>query len=322
MLVATLAHAVGPTAADRETARTLLEQGRVLVDKGDLKEALKRYKAADDIMHVPSTALRVAKTQAALGLLVEARDTIAEMLRTPEKPSDPKPFKEARAEAAALDAKLASRVPALVIVVKGAAENEEPTLALDGVDLPSGVLGLPRVVDPGHHVVVAKTPRGEGKEEVDVAEAEQKRVEITLVLAPAPPLADQAPPAGETPATTSKTVHTPTILTWGGIGLGGAGVVVGAVTGGLSLSKKSTLNSECPNHICGPSGYSTLNSANTLATVSDIAFIAAGVGAGVAVVSLVLGHKLPSDTSAPPPAAAWQLQPWFGLGVGGVRGAF
>ena len=62
---------------DRETARTLMQQGRELTAKGDLKEALKRFKGADDIMHVPTTGLEVARTQAPLGLLVEARDTIA-----------------------------------------------------------------------------------------------------------------------------------------------------------------------------------------------------------------------------------------------------
>ena len=76
MLVTTSARA-DPTAADRETARTLMDQGNVLKDKGNLEEALKRFKAADEIMHVPTTAVPVAKLQVALGLLVEARDTLA-----------------------------------------------------------------------------------------------------------------------------------------------------------------------------------------------------------------------------------------------------
>ena len=85
-LAARAAHA-DPNAADRETARELMQQGRDLRDKNDLKGALQRFKAADDIMHVPTTALPLAQVQADLGLLVEARDTLASSLRrTPEKP--------------------------------------------------------------------------------------------------------------------------------------------------------------------------------------------------------------------------------------------
>ncbi len=121
------------TAADRETARSLMEQGHDLYDKKNFKEALKRFKAANDIMHVPSTALWTAKAQAALGELVAARDTIAAMRRMPEKPNDPKPFKQARADAIDLDDTLAPRVPALTLVLKGAPAGDSATVTIDGV---------------------------------------------------------------------------------------------------------------------------------------------------------------------------------------------
>jgi len=332
LFVASVAVA-GPTAADRETARTLLEQGRTLTEKGDLKEALKRYKAADDIMHVPSTGVRVAKAQAAVGLLVEARDSLASILRMPEKANDPKPFKDARIEAAQLDAALASRVPSLLITVTGMGEKDELSLNVDGVDVPGAVAGLPRVVNPGHHVVIAKTATATGTGEADVREAEQKRVEITLVSTGVPaPVADQGGGAPEAPAA-PVTVHSPTVLTWAGIGLAGAGVIAGAVTGVMSMSKKSTLQTDCPNGICGPTGNSVLSSATTLATVSDITFAAAGAGAVLAAVTLIIGHKKPVEPPAAPPgaepppappapAARLEIEPWFGLGAGGVRGTF
>src|SRR5579884_1405121 len=78
-----------PTAADRETARALMDDGRALREKNDLRGALQRFKAADDIMHVPTTALEVARTQIPLGLLVEARDTIARIRLMPAKPGEP-----------------------------------------------------------------------------------------------------------------------------------------------------------------------------------------------------------------------------------------
>jgi hypothetical protein len=325
MLVATAASA-DPTAADRETARTLMDQGFDLRDKGDLKEALKRFKAADDIMHVPTTAIALAKVQASLGLLVEARDTLAALRRTREKPNDPQAFRDARAEGERLDASLARRVPAVTITVKGAADDEPPALAVDGVDVPAAALGLPRAIDPGHHAVVAKTARAEGQQELDIREGEQKQVEVTLVSTgggPAPAAVEPGPSTPDAAAATTRTSHTPSALTWAGVGLAGAGVIAGSVTGLLAISKEPTLNSECANHVCGPSAQSDLGSANTLATVSDVAFAAAGVGAVVAVLSLVVGHD---DSSKPPVqlpvASGFTARPWVGFGAAGVRGSF
>jgi hypothetical protein len=324
LLVTTAAHA-DPTAADRETARSLMQQGRELRDKGNLAEALKRFKGADDIMHVPTTALEVARVQVSLGQLVEARDAIAAIRLMPEKASDPAPFKDARVKAEQLDASLNGRVPALTIVVQGAAQNESATITVDGVPVPEKAASLPRSVDPGHHVVVAKTPSAEGKLEVDVAEGEQKKVEVALVsTAPAPAQdAPETPPAApneETPEPTATRSHAPTPLTWIGVGLGGAGLVAGTATGLMTLSKKSSLDSACADKVCGPSSYSDLDSANTLATVSTIAFAAAGAGAALAIVSLVVGHE--QSAPASPPSASVRWTPWVGAGAAGVSGTF
>ena len=50
-----MAHA-DPSAADKETARALMNEGRTDRDKGDLKAAVKAFAAADALMHVPTTA--------------------------------------------------------------------------------------------------------------------------------------------------------------------------------------------------------------------------------------------------------------------------
>ena len=325
LLFTTAAHA-DPTAADRETARSLMQEGRDLRDKGDLKDALKRFKAADDIMHVPTTALEVARVQISLGLLVEARDTIAAMRQLPAKRSDPAPFVEARSKAEELDASLNGRVPAVTITVKGASAEEQATVAVDGVPLAAGALGVPRSVDPGHHVITAKTSTGDGKAEVDVREGEQKAIEVTLASSATPETAAPTAPAPTEPEAPELAIprsHSPTALTWIGIGLAGAGVIAGSVTGGLSLSKTSSLNSACASKVCGPSSDSSLDSAKMLATVSDVAFAAAGAGAVVAIVSLVVGHGQAS-TSAPqsPSDSAIRVEPWFGIGGGGLRGSF
>ena len=106
------------------------------------------------------------------------------------------------------------------------------------LDVPAGALGLPRAVDPGHHVVVAKTATAEGRQELDVREGEQKQVELALVPTGRPvvepPLATPQEPTGP-----SKTSALPDLVTWIGVGLAGAGVIVGSVTGVMAMSKRS-----------------------------------------------------------------------------------
>ncbi|HEY8042172.1 MAG TPA: hypothetical protein VIF15_20350 [Polyangiaceae bacterium] len=314
-----------PTSADRETARALMQEGRDLRDKGDLKGALKRFKGADDIMHVPTTALEVAKAEVALGMFVEARDAVAAIRQTPAKSNEPAPFKEARAKADELDASLNGRIPALMITVKGSAPGQAVTVSIDDNQVPAGVLGLARSVDPGHHVVTAKTAAAEGKQEVDVREGEQKPVEITLVATATPPPETVEPPPGadaETPPPTTRS-HSPNALTYVGIVVAGAGVIAGSITGYLSMSQKSTVQNECGNGVCGPSSYSDLDSANMFATVSDVAFAVAGAGAVVAIVSLVVGHEdSGAPTAQPPPSTARRVSPWLGLGAAGLIGTF
>jgi len=320
------ARAAGPSAADKETARTLMEEGRELRDKKDLRGALDRFQRADAIMHVPSTGYELARIQVALGLLVEARDTLARVLRSPN-PNEPQPFRIARKNAQDLDDSLAGRIPGLTIVVKGAPADESLTITVDDVEVPTAELGVPRRVNAGHHVVVAKVPNGQGRAEVDVKEGETKQVPVELVITGPPPTAaapvpepvpDTGSPSGETPPPQPHRSH---LLTYLGFGVGIVGVGVGAATGILTLTTKSNLSSECNSSSqCPPSAYSDLDKANTFATISTVAFIVGGVGLGVGVVSLFVGGK-----SAPKKDAAGshvQVTPWLGLGSAGVHGQF
>jgi hypothetical protein len=310
--------ALAQSAADKETARSLMDQGLDLREHKDLKAALARLVAADEIMHVPTTAIEVARTQEMLGLLVECRDTLARIITSIPSPREPPQFREARANAQALDASLESRVPAVTVTVSGAAADTPLSLSVDGVAVPAAVIGLPRRLNPGHHVMVASTRTSEGREEVDVVEGEKKDVKIILApvatrpAAPTTPevaLAEPPPPAPE--------AHRSYVLPAISFSVGGAGLVVGAVTGLLMLSKQSDLSTTCPNHVCGPSRYGDLDSANALATTSTVAFVVGGVGVVVGVVALLVGK--PSATTAPARAA---VQPWIGAGTAGVRGSF
>ncbi|HTU62558.1 MAG TPA: hypothetical protein VMF89_29055, partial [Polyangiales bacterium] len=75
--------AAEPGASERETARALMTEGDKLRAAGDLRAALTRYQAAHAIVHAPTTGLDLARVQAQLGLLVEARSTASEVIHHP-----------------------------------------------------------------------------------------------------------------------------------------------------------------------------------------------------------------------------------------------
>jgi hypothetical protein len=335
-MVATTAAQAEPNAEDRETARSLMQEGRDLRDRGDLQAALKRFQAADGIMRVPTTGFEVARTQAALGLLIEARETIAAIRRSPAKPTDPQPFIDARNRAEEFDASLAQRVPSLTIVLDGVAPGSA-VVTVDGERVPAAAVGLPRKLNPGHHVVSVRAADAEGSQEVDVAEKEVKELHIALSGGKAAASSPErtgapeatAPAEGESASATKS--HGPTLLTWVAGGAGAAAVVVGSISGLISISTTKSLSSECPMARCTTqSARSDFNSAQTAATVSNVSFIVGGVGAAVAVVSLVIGHRVSDSTGAPssPPREAaaggqgLRVTPWVGFTAAGLRGVF
>ncbi|HEX3343815.1 MAG TPA: hypothetical protein VHS09_04545, partial [Polyangiaceae bacterium] len=169
-----------PSAADRETARGLMTEGRADRDKGDLKGALKAFVGADAIMHVPTTGLEVAKAQAALGLLVEARETAIRVTRMPDRPNDPAPFKQAKDAASAMNDDLGARIPSLTVTVKNVPDGATAEVTIDDAAIPAEGIGQPRKLNPGHHVVVAKAGTVDAKQEIDLAEKDQKQLAVEL----------------------------------------------------------------------------------------------------------------------------------------------
>ncbi len=270
--------------ADKETARALMDEGDAKRDAKDYKAALAAYEKADAIMHVPTTGLEVARMQAQLGMLLEARETLSRVIRIPAKPNEPAPFTAARKTADQLNEDLAKRVPALQITVTGA--EGTPSVTIDGETIPPAVLSVPRKVNPGHHVIVAKAGSAETREEVDVAEKETKAVAIDLTAKPAvadkPAVQTTDEPGGGGGSSTGKA------LMFGGFGVAVVGIGVGAVTGLMSMSKVDDIKQDCVGDKCLASRAGDIDDAKSLGNISTIAFAAGGVGAAVGIIGLIM----------------------------------
>jgi hypothetical protein len=295
-----------PSLSDRETARGLMEDGDGKRDKGDLKGALKSYEAADAIMHVPTTGLEVGRTQAAVGLLLEARETLSRVMRIPVKPNETAVLTAARKAAEQLSAEIAARIPTIVVTVANADPAQPREVLVDNEPVPAAAADVPRKVNPGEHTIVVRSGGVEKRETVTVAEREQKTVKIDLK----PP----APPVQEPVQVSSSSLPTSKILIFGGFGLAAVGIGVGSVTGLMSFSKVDDVKKTC-NPSCPPSQASEIDSAKSLGTISTIAFIAGGLGAAAGVVGLVMAKK-----EAPREGAS--IQPVLGPTWAGLNGTF
>lgn len=306
-----------PSLSDRETARSLMDDGDAKRDKGDFKAALKSYEAADAIMHVPTTGLEVARAQVQLGLLLEARETLGRVGRIPPKAGEPAAFTAARKTADGLMAEIGARIPSVTVVVTNAEPGQPTVVVFDNEVVPPAASQAPRKVNPGRHTVVARSGSLEKKQDIDVAERDAKTV--TLDLKPAAARVDTTDPS--TPRSGASPL--PKILIYGGFGLGAVGVGVGSVTGIMSFSQVSDVKKDCPNDVCPPSRQGDLDSAKSLGTISTIAFIAGGVGVGAGIIGLVLQSKESSSESAPPGASAKAtVRPELGPTWMGLRGSF
>jgi hypothetical protein len=306
-----LSFATEPNAADRETARELMKDARAARDRGDLKAALKSFEAADALMHVPTTGLEVARTRVQLGLLIEARDLALQIARSPVKPDDPPPFAEARKEAQKLSDDLEGRIPSIRIVVK----DEGAVVSIDDAPLPAALIGLPRKINPGKHKVRVKIGDAERELVAEVFERELRDVPVDM-NAPQGPAQPQPPPPTDQPSgARGKTL--PLVLTIGGFGLAGVGAIVGSITGIMSISATDTIKRDCGGVRCPASRQGEIDSANTLATVSTITFVAAGVGAAVGVTGLVMLLTKPAQQTT-----GAHVRPWIGAGIVGVEGTF
>lgn len=307
--------------ADRATARQLAQQGQDALDKRDFVTAADRFTRADALVHAPTLLLGVARAQAGLGKLVSAQEAYARIVREGVPAGAPPAFAKAVADARAELAALEPRIPNLVINVKGA---KQPRVTVDGAPVPAAALGVNRPVDPGKHLIRAEAD-GFAAAEAAVVVAESRTESVTIELkasALAPPPVVNPPPGTPPPLTpaaptkdAAKPGGTQRILGFTGLGVGGAALIMGGITGGLALSKHASLAKACPE--TGPcfGQDAAIDSYHLMGTLSTVGFIAGGVLAGTGVVLLVTAPK-----SRPTKEAS--IEPVIGLGFVGAKGSF
>lgn len=148
----------------------------------------------------------------------------------------------------------------------------------------------------------------------------------------AEPAAPIAPKTDTTPSSTPVEVKKPesapapsskiSPLVFAGFGVGAAGLIAGAVTGGLALSKAKDVHEVCPDNKCLYDNdraqiQADNDTAHVLANVSNVSLALGVVGVGVGIVGIFLSG---GDKKPEPQAAALRVN--VGVGYLGLGGAF
>jgi hypothetical protein len=323
-LVPLPALAAGPSAADRATARALAADAHKAFDNKDYATAAERFARADALVHAPTLLLGLGRAQAALGKVVAANESFNQILREGVQANAPKVWADAVEEARRELAAITPRLSWVTLNVNGAAGKEERIkVLLDGVEVPSAAIGVPRAVDAGQHLATVTVDYGKGSQgTVNIGEGKSQTLTLEVKIEDPPPgvkLPPHEPGPGIGPGVPQQpdVPYSPLRRNAGFVtlGLGGAGIVMGAITGGLVLSMHGSLASSCPGGKCPASQQGKLDSYNALGAASTGGFIGGAVLAGVGVVLVLTAPKAPAR-------AALTVLPTLGGGALGAVGSF
>ncbi len=302
-----------PDEATTAQAIALAQQGDALWTKQDYQGALKSFQKAAGLFDAPTFRLRSAECLEKLGRLAAAVNLFQNVAATPLDAAAPAAFQRAVADAKREGDALWARTPKIVIAVRSQ-DPQQVRVSVDGQPVPPENWAKGWPVDPGGHEVSAASATRTVGAHVDAVVGSVAQVELS------PDSAAQSAPV----SSTSERGGGQPQRTWGwiGLGIGAAGITLGAATGGLALSKKGSLDSSCPARDQCPTNMSgDVDSYNTMRTLSTVGFAVGLVGAATGGV-LLLTAPSPSPAPAPAPAQGVRVRPWLGLGSAGVVGRF
>jgi hypothetical protein len=305
--------AAGQDKADAARARG--EEGLTLFKDGRWEDAYAAFAQADALFHAPTLVAYMGTCRRNQGRLVEAKALYEKVLAEPLPANATEAFKKARETARTELDKLRARIPFVKVAITGPGAASA-RVTVDGAPATVAGLAAGMAIDPGEHTIVASADGAEARLKIVAKEGDSTQHELKLTGTAAPLAPVAPPPAIDAPAKKGSLV--PAAIAFG---VGGAGIVAGAITGGLALAKLSAAREGCTapdanglRH-CPAGNESAANAVGTLRTVSIIGFAAGGAGAITGVVLAVLRPGGGAEKAA-------TIDVDVGPGSLGVRGRF
>jgi hypothetical protein len=248
-----------------------------LYARGRWAVAYDRFAEADGLAHSPVFVLYMARCRKNAGRLLDARLIFERLAGEKLAAEAPKPFRDAVTSAAAERDEVSRRIPVAAIVVTDAPDGRA-SIRVDGKEVSGAEIPL----DPGMHAFEASSGAQTARRDVLLTDG-GGHVKIVLSLAGATTAASPA----ERPAAPERSAGSavPAIVA---LSIGAAGLGMGAFTGLVAANKASAIKSNCVDGHCLRSDAGALSSARTMATVSTVGFVVAGVGLAAGGVLLVV----------------------------------
>jgi hypothetical protein len=284
------------TAADRDAARALAEEGYSALNSQQFDIAEDRFRRADGLVHAPTFVVNEGRALVGLGRFVEAQERFQLVLSEGVAENAPVVWKNAFNDAAKLLEEVKPKIGWLTISVANAANAE---VKIDGLSLPQAAFDVRRASNPGTREIMATANGFESQKlQVDLDEGAERTLNITfkplktaispktepmLIADPRTPVHDQG--------TRPKSAYV-------ALGIGGLGIAIGTVTGVLALRKRSELRAVCQSGACPPSAESNINAYHSLGLVSGLGFGLGLAAATTGVVLLQLGGQAKQSETA------------------------
>ena len=314
---------------ERAGARAAADQGYDAFKSGRWSDAVDLFGRAESLVHSPTHLLFLARSQAKLGKLLEAKEAYLAVLREPATASAQ--VRKQRSDAEKELAEIEPQIPYVTVEIRGLSSTDAFEVTQDGRPLPRALVGVARPVNPGEHVWQARTGAQQNVTESRSIEAGTRDNRVVLLLTPDPnasavaePAAGAKSPAGndpirDVPPPVAESSGPPA-LTYVGFGVAAVGAGVGVAFLLKKSSAENDLEQDCANANPCPANskrQGLLDDANQAGLISGIGFIGGGVAlAGAITLWLVDSSSHGADTAQP------SIKPWVGIGSAGVSGSF
>lgn len=286
LVTAILALSTSARAAPSE-GELLFREGRAAMTAKDYEKACLKFAESQKKEPAPGTSLNLGDCEEQRGHLVAAQEafTVAAQGFTA---ADKRKYAQSRADG------IDKRIPRLT--VRSSAKTPGLVVTTASTKL---LVDVETKLDPGDIALHAEAPQRKPKDlkatlregmhlDVDIGALE----EVKLATVPSAPL-----PVAPKPDRKRDLYRT---LSFVGGGLGAASLVVGGVTGVLSLGKASTVKDHCDDALaCDQEGVDAAASGKTLSTVSTVTLIAGGALVAGSAALWYFGWRRPRATLLP-----------------------
>lgn len=298
ILCASAAHAQVP---GEERARRAFEDGVALEKKGDFAGALAKFKESEQLKATLGNRYHKAYCLEMTGKLAAALIEYELVDKAAREANKAEIIDATRLQLEPLR----MRVPQLSLKL-AAQMPKEVEVALDDTPVPRALLdGKPFRLDPGDHVVTARTPAHESfTKSFTATESSVTAIEIVLQMAEDAPSTDATKP--EPPAEPqARSITLPVLTTVGAVALAAGGIASFVIAGGESDSLKEACATQ-PTRVCEES--------RTPTRALDALALGSWIGAaGLAAFSIVLWTSPPSPSASASNVRVLARSSWLGL---------